>query len=153
VKRRFLASTLLVALAALVACEDNTVTPQRCTDIPPGGCPLGHGVSCEDPSCEATYACEEGNVWSFVAKCPYREAGGPVDAFVPEGGSYDANIDAPPGAFGGPGCEDLEVPDCSLGAALACQANCCGCEDLFVCENGGWTLWGTCGDAGPVKMP
>ena len=39
---------------------------------------------------------------------------------------------APFGAFGGPGCADLEPPDCPLGLALSCNA-CCGCEDLFVC--------------------
>ena len=60
-------------------------------------------------------------------------------------------IDAPPGAFGGPGCGDLLEPDGALGVALACGASCCGCEDLFVCENGGWELWGTCGDAGPEQ--
>jgi hypothetical protein len=87
-------------------------------------------------------------------KCPGRDAIAPTDAYVPEAeaASYDASIDAPPGAFGGPGCESLVVPDCALGVALACgNSACCGCEDLFVCENGGWELWGTCGDAGPQQ--
>jgi hypothetical protein len=87
-------------------------------------------------------------------KCPGRDAAGPVDAFVPDTSTgFDADIDAPPGAFGGPGCESLVVPDCALGVALACGAGCCGCEDLYVCENGGWDLWGSCGDAGPQQGP
>jgi hypothetical protein len=56
----------------------------------------------------------------------------------------DASIDAPPGAYGGPGCGALQSPDCSLGFALACPSGCCDCEDLFVCENGGWNAWGSC---------
>jgi hypothetical protein len=71
-----------------------------------------------------------------------------VDAGAPV--SIDASIDAPPGAFGGPGCPSLQTPDCALGLALACDIHCCGCEDLFVCEEGGWALWGYCGDAGPT---
>ena len=63
---------------------------------------------------------------------------------------FDVSIDAPPGAYGGPGCVDLEQPDCSLGTALACggTADCCGCQDLYVCSNGGWVPWGECTDAG-----
>lgn len=142
-------ATCVLVLAA--SCADQTITPQRCTNIPAGGCPLSHGVACEDPACEAAYACREGNVWELMMRCPGREAGGPPDAFAPdaEAPPIDASIDAPPGAFGGPGCPSLVVPDCALGVALACNAACCGCEDLFVCENGGWTFWGTCGDAGP----
>ena len=36
-----------------------------------------------------------------------------------------------------------QAPDCSLGFALACPMGCCGCEDLFVCQGGGWSY---CGD-------
>ena len=43
-----------------------------------------------------------------------------------------------------PGAVALQAPDCSLGLALACPQGCCGCEDLFVCENGGWSYWATC---------
>ena len=141
-----------MTVLAIVSCEDNYVVPQPCSNIPDGGCPLSHGVACEDPACEAIYACRENNVWEFRANCPGRDAGGPTDAFVPETGtSIDANIDAPPGSFGGPGCEELIEPDCALGIALACGTHCCGCEDLFVCANGGWELWGSCGDAGPEQ--
>jgi hypothetical protein len=148
--RRSVLAFVPLTILAIVACEDQEVVAQPCTNIPAGGCPLGHGVSCEDPACLAIYACRENDVWELRAPCPGRDAGGPTDAFVPEtSSSIDASIDAPPGAFGGPGCGDLMEPDCALGIALACGPTCCGCEDLFVCENGGWELWGTCGDAGP----
>ena len=151
-RRRWLLALVPMTILAIVSCQDQEVVAQPCTNIPAGGCPLSHGVACEDPACEAIYACREGNVWELRAPCPGRDAGGPTDAFVPEtSNAVDANIDAPPGAFGGPGCGDLMEPDCALGIALACGATCCGCEDLFVCENGGWELWGTCGDAGPQQ--
>lgn len=148
---RWLVAFVPMTVLAIASCEDNYVVPQPCSDIPAGGCPLSHGVACEDPACEAIYACRENNVWEFRARCPGRDGGGPVDAFAPEAeaAAFDASIDAPPGAFGGPGCTSLIEPDCALGVALACGAGCCGCEDLFVCENGGWEFWGTCGDAGP----
>jgi hypothetical protein len=147
----FLAPVFAAAFVLFVACDDSAV-PEACTNIPAGGCPRSHGVACEDPACEAIYLCRPNNVWEVDQRCPPHDAGPPdagdieSDAGAP---AHDASIDAPPGAYGGPGCEDLEVPDCSLGAALACGADCCGCEDLFVCQNGGWTLWGSCGDAGP----
>ena len=144
-------AALLVVSAS--SCQDQTVVPQPCTNIPEGGCPIARGVSCDDPMCEAVYACREGNVWELMKRCPVREAGAGTDAATPKDAEalLDASIDAPPGAFGGPGCASLVAPDCSLGLALSCGATCCGCEDLFVCEDGGWTFWGTCGDAGPKQ--
>lgn len=139
----------LLALAAMPSCSDE-VTAQPCTDIPAGGCPLSRGVACEDPTCLAVYACRAGNAWELDHACPPREAGAAVEASVDAGVDadashpFDASIDAPPGANGGPGCDALQAPDCSLGFALACPSGCCGCEDLFVCENGGWTYWSTC---------
>jgi hypothetical protein len=150
--RRLVALFVPMTILAIASCEDNSVVAKPCSNIPDGGCPLSHGVACEDPACEAIYACRENDVWEFRAFCPGRDGGGPTDAFAPETGTaIDATIDAPPGAFGGPGCGELIEPDCALGIALACGATCCGCEDLFVCENGGWELWGVCGDAGPEQ--
>ena len=152
---RWLVALLVpMAILAIASCEDNYVVARPCTNIPEGGCPLSRGVACDDPACEAVYACRENDVWEFRSFCPGREGGGPTDAFAPEpdAASFDADIDAPPGAFGGPGCGSLELPDCALGVALACGAGCCGCEDLFVCENGGWEFWGVCGDAGPMQV-
>lgn len=148
--------TGVLALGLAASCSDEP-TPEPCTNIPPGGCPLSRGVACEDPACEAVYQCRPGNVWEIDRPCPAREAAS-VDAYAPDASeaapSRDANVDAPPGAFGGPGCAALQLPDCSLGLALACpNVDCCGCEELFVCEGGGWISWGTCGDSGPVPRP
>ncbi len=142
-----------VAWAVLVACAascSDGETVQPCTGIPAGGCPLSHGVACDDPACDAVYACRSGNVWELDHKCPPRADAGPKDGAVPPEAAppFDASIDAPPGAYGGPGCGLLQAPDCALGTALSCPSGCCGCEDLFVCQGGGWALWGSCSDAG-----
>lgn len=148
---RLASSASVLAFAALLASACDEEVPQRCTGIPEGGCPISRGVACEDPACEAVYACRPGNVWELQRSCPARERGPrpTPDAAAPTPAPPpDAGIDAPPGAFGGPGCVPLQEPDCSLGVALACSPACCGCEDLYVCEGGGWTLWGICADAG-----
>lgn len=140
-----------LVLGAAAACSDDLPIARPCTNIPPGGCPIARGVSCDDPSCEAVYACRAGDVWELEKTCPPREGGTRGDGGVDPGDArapIDASFDAPPGAFGGPGCSELAVPDCALGLALACGAGCCGCEDLFVCREGGWDLWGSCGDGG-----
>lgn len=138
----------LALLAAATSCGDPE-TPQACTNIPAGGCPLSHGVACEDPTCAALYACRAGNIWELDRTCPPREAGAPretsTDAQSHEASRpFDASMDAPPGAAGGPGCDPLQAPDCALALALSCPSGCCECEDLYVCENGGWTYWSTC---------
>jgi hypothetical protein len=156
-RRRMLLGAIVVGagLVAVAACDEGPV-PQPCSDIPAGGCPLSRGLACEDPACEAVYLCRPNNVWELHERCPLREAGAPPDVNVDSGGPapvLDASIDAPPGAFGGPNCGSLQAPDCALGIALACSQSCCGCEDLFVCEDDGWTLWGSCGDGGPTPEP
>jgi hypothetical protein len=159
--RRFLFLLLLLAPVFVVvittpACDDGPV-PRECSDIPKGGCPLQHGVSCSDPQCESVYLCRPNNVWELHEVCPPHEGGLKPDAASSSDAptnntSFDASIDAPPGAFGGPGCDSLQAPECSLGLALSCGgASCCGCEDLFVCENGGWTLWGVCSTDGGIQ--
>lgn len=145
----------VIAFAAVAfvafACED-AATPQPCRDVPEHGCPLSHGVACEDPTCQAIYACREGNVWELVKTCPgYDPDAGALPDAGPSTTIVDASIDAPPGAYGGPGCEVLQDPDCALALALACTNGCCGCEDLFVCTNGAWTLWGQCSVDGGVR--
>ena len=156
---------IALALAALAsgACADDP-TPQPCGDIPEGGCPVAHGVACEDPACRAVYFCLPNDVWQLDQVCPPREAGVVDDAAVADADAgidhdaapppvSDAAIDAPPGAFGGPGCRELQSPDCSVGLALACGPGCCDCHDLFVCNQGGWDLWGACADGGVVRTP
>jgi hypothetical protein len=151
------------ALAAAGACTTASPDAHLCTDVPAGGCPLSNGVACDDPSCAAAYACNPDGTWTLDHVCPARDAGA-VDASdsgvadtAPVG--FDAaGIDAPPGAGGGPGCVDPEAPDCWLDQALTCPAGsndpCCGCENLFVCANGGQLPWGYCSpDAGLVYVP
>jgi hypothetical protein len=139
------AATLL-ALSA--ACQGNDAPQQPCRDIPAGGCPA-YDNACEDPTCFTLYDCDPDGTWSVDLVCPVKA---PVDAGdIPiDSGENDANASVDgaaylsvPGALGGPGCEDLQAPDCSLGSAAVC-ADCCGCEDLYVCASGGWNLWGEC---------
>jgi hypothetical protein len=142
----------ITASALFAACND-IPQGQTCKNIPDGGCPLSYGVACDDPSCAAAYACNPDGTWTLDHVCPHGEAGVADAALLDRAPPppRDANIDAPSGAFGGPGCPDLQPPDCSLGTALACPSNsCCGCEDLFVCSKGNWNLWGQCGDGGVI---
>jgi hypothetical protein len=129
-----------------LACQDALVA-ERCANIPAGGCPKSKANVCSDPACEAVYACTPDRTWSLEYACPPRDDGGAEASPIADGTAppRDVRIDAPPGAYGGPGCEELQLPDCSLGAALECPpGNCCGCEDVFVCESGGWKWWGAC---------
>ena len=141
-------------LALLAAGCDSQLPVVSCRNIPDGGCPVQGGVECQDPSCAAAYACQADGGWSFAHACPARD-GSVQDATNDGPGPSDAgyDIDAPPGAFGGPGCVALQPPDCPLGTALVCSSGCCGCQDLFVCDDAGWDPWGTCtDDAGITKL-
>ncbi len=149
---------LLIAFAAVGASApgcDSTPPPAACSDVPDGGCPFSDGVACEDQTCTAVYSCDNGE-WTYDYACPSVDSGSGdagVDADAAATPPFDAaSIDAPPGAFGGPGCTDLEEPDCPLGEALACGASCCDCEELYVCVDMGWTDWGSCSPGvGPVQ--
>ncbi len=150
-RRACIVAALVGTVLALLASCSDAPTAEPCTDIPAGGCPLSNGVACEDPTCVAVYACRANKVWELDHTCPPHEAGAPSEAGdaatdAPREASrpFDASIDAPPGASGGPGCDPLQAPDCSLGLALACPMGCCGCEDLFVCQGGGWNYYATC---------
>lgn len=165
---RVAARSLSVALGvsllrATAGCSGDLPVDQPCTNIPAGGCPLAYGKECDDPACEAAYACREGNRWELDHVCPAHDAGTPNDASA---GSNDAARDAsdaeasddaamapdaPEGAYGGPGCPPLQSPDCMVGFALACPTDCCDCEDLFVCRNGAWYEWGTCQDGHVIE--
>lgn len=142
------ASSLLMAI---LSCQNDVGPFQPCTNIPAGGCPLSNGLACDDPSCQAVYLCMPDRTWQLDHACPARDAAPdvaapPADASVP----FDATDELPPGASGGPGCGALEPPDCPLSLGAACPSGCCGCEDLFVCQGGGWNAWGSCGEAGLV---
>jgi hypothetical protein len=151
--RAVLGAAAAVSVVALAwACNGDLPQDPKCSNIPAGGCPSSFGPACDDPSCAAVYACTSAG-WNLVGTCPARDAGADAvagDATKDAPAPRDVDIDAP-GANGGPGCQDLEPPDCTLGFGLACPAgSCCGCEDFFVCVNGGWNQWGTCGDGGAI---
>ncbi len=151
-RKRVWASLGLGALglvAIVTACADDpAIVP--CKNIPAGGCPR-IGNACDDPTCEVLYVCMADSTWKRDRTCDPHEDAGPLDASSDaiETGARDADFDVV-GAAGGPGCSSLEPPDCPLATAATCPSatSCCGCEDLFVCRNGGWEAWGTCGDRG-----
>jgi hypothetical protein len=150
--------TLRAALAfALVVIGCNgTPPPAACPELAAPACPVDNGAAvCSDPCCASVYECQNGS-WVFVQDCPGYSpdaAFHAIDASAEAAPTFDANIDAPPGAFGGPGCIELEQPDCPLGTGLECvnSLDCCGCQDLYVCDDGGWDPWGECTDAGIVQ--
>jgi hypothetical protein len=155
---------LVVALLVptLGACNSLAVPPS-CADIPDGGCPEDNGAQvCADPTCNAVYVCDDGN-WSYVMACPAHPHEAGVDAALEaeaeaEAAASDATklpdvpFVVPPGAYGGASCEDPQLPDCWLGTAIACEgtADCCGCQDLWLCQNGGWVSWGQCTASGQL---
>jgi hypothetical protein len=150
VYRRGCALGLALALAcAAMACQASPAE-QPCSDIPDGGCPGIDTTNCLDLTCWVIYTCQPGGGWVQAAMCPPHEAGAPPD--IVDAGPRDVNVDVP-GASGGPGCPDLQEPDCTLTEALVCGPGCCGCENILVCQDGGWIDWGGCGDGGPQPTP
>jgi hypothetical protein len=160
-ERLVLAWTLAAATAACSAFED-LPEQQPCMDIPrKDGCiaPEDEDASpmdicAEDETCSAVYACENES-WVLLATCPMRDRDGGADARdedVHAGGKpRDVDFEVPPGASGGPGCIGLQCGDCPLSLGLACPPDqCCGCQDLYVCEDGGWNIWGYCDDGGAI---
>ncbi|MEO8874178.1 MAG: hypothetical protein ABI461_01215 [Polyangiaceae bacterium] len=147
----------LLAVAFASACDGPPLAQQPCRDIPDGGCPA-YDNACEDPTCTALYLCEPNETWQLDLVCPPKEAGpaapdATADAIADVVDHSDADYIDVPGALGGPGCDDLEVPDCALGVAAACTNGCCGCEDLYVCQSGGWSLYATCGNGAITLTP
>jgi len=146
-----------VALVSISACDSTQEAP-TCTDIPDGGCVVDYDADfCIDPTCDTLYTCSTSGAWVQIGTCPARpmEGGPDVGDVVEASPMSDVNLaDAPLGAFGG-GCQpELEMPDCQLGTALLCtSSDCCGCQDLYVCVNMNWDIWGECTEAGVVQGP
>jgi hypothetical protein len=139
-------SALAMILVLASACGDD-IAQQPCRDIPDGGCPAQDNA-CDDPTCFTLYDCSPNSTWTVDMVCPAKTPFDAGDIFLDSGADANAAVDGAayldvPGALGGPGCEDLEAPDCSLGSAAVCN-DCCGCQDLYVCQNGGWVTWGEC---------
>jgi hypothetical protein len=140
-----LAAASLVATVLIVinvSCQEQ-IAITACKEIPAGGCP-NRGNVCSDPVCVDAYTCTEDGHWLKVKSCPGGDA---APRELPDAGpGIDAS--AFDGASGGPGCVDLEAPDCSLAVATACGTGCCGCEDVYICAGGGWEYQFTCGADG-----
>jgi hypothetical protein len=149
-RRSALAVFVVLALASghlsAIGCSDPP-TLRECRNVPEGGCPLAYGKACDDPACSAAYACLSDGTWQLDHTCPPRDGGADVGTPPKDAGVRDVELDVE-GAFGGPGCVPLEPPDCPYGIAATCNSGCCGCEDLFVCRDGGWSAYGFCADGG-----
>jgi hypothetical protein len=152
---------VLVTALTAAACTETIPNTTPCRNIPAQGCPvLTNDTECDDPSCAAAYACDNGT-WTFDHACPAFD-GGHADASLAlsdagsgdagAGACLDAGFDAPPGAAGGPGCGPLDPPDCPLSRVLACDPEsataCNECDSFFACVAGAWIFWGGCSDGG-----
>lgn len=150
---RYLHPALRLCGALLLLSCDNPPEQTTCVNVPDGGCPLDNGANvCQDPTCNAVYACGADGGWILQQVCPPHphDASTADVADASEGGAeFDVKIDVPPGGYG-TGCPSLELPDCTAAEGLACvnTVDCCGCLDLWVCDNGGWDIWGECADGG-----
>lgn len=139
----------MMALALGVVACGQSAPVEPCGQIPEGGCPVGRGGTCKDPTCSGTYDCEGGE-WTLLEACmngSSSSSGLPSTSSSTgsgQGGSCGVTFD-----FGGldtSGCvPDLETPDCPVLAAETCSA-CEGCEDFFVC-------WSVAADCAPAHAP
>ena len=76
-----------------------------------------------------------------------------MDGRVTDGSLRDAGFGAPSGRERGELRQGHRprVAGLTVDEALACN-DCCGCANLYVCSDGGWSPWGECSDAGTI-MP
>ena len=137
--RSFFVAVGSIYIAASSGCSTSEPGTPTCINIPDGGCPIAYGSACQDPTCAAAYSCTSTG-WVLDQTCPTPEAGPDVSPPPVDAGARDVDIDVP-GSNGGPGCTSLIPPDCTLAAGASCPVGCCGCEDLYVCQNGGWNVW------------
>jgi hypothetical protein len=131
-------------LVLLVACYDY---PEAipCGQIPPDGCPVTQGGTCNDPFCTALYECVDG-VWRHWETCsnPQQDAGTTPDA------CSSIVIDRTGETTG---ClPDLQNPDCPAAAAEQCITSVCQseCADFFLCTKEGWQVVAFCTDQGEL---
>ena len=136
-------------LLLLASCSDAPPL-QLCGEIPEGGCPIGRGGTCLDPTCTGVYDCVGGN-WTVTEQCtaPTTSAASSSGSGVGgEGGGAACGVTLTDEQkmHEAHGCSPgLESPDCPAVAAETCSA-CSGCEDFFVC-------WGVAADCAPGSAP
>jgi hypothetical protein len=145
----------LSILALLAGCQEwPEVKP--CGQIPPDGCPIGRGGTCEDRACAGLYDCIEGQ-WIQVQSCPAVDGGGGGGG----GSGADAGVDAcSPITFDHTGevlgcTPDLQnPPDCPAAAAEGCAEAACltGCTDFWICMKDGWEGVAYCTEEGQIVI-
>jgi hypothetical protein len=150
IPRSFLA--LFALLGAVAGCP-TLPEPVPCGEIPAGGCPIGRGGTCADPTCAGVYDCVDG-AWVSTKTCPPPldgGAGGGEDGGVPDGGPCTpVPIDTSGEALD---CTpDLQEPDCPVEAAQGCLERACttGCVDFYLCTTQGWSNVAYCDDGGTL---
>src|SRR5262249_23567482 len=99
--KRLWIAAIGIVIASVAGCHGN-VAPSPRKDVPAGGCPLSHGRACDDPACEAAYACNPDGTWTLDHPCPACDASVAADASDVSAPRDASSIDAPPGASGGP---------------------------------------------------
>jgi hypothetical protein len=124
-----------------------------CGQIPPDGCPIGRGGTCEDVVCAALYDCVEGS-WTLAETCVRGggEGGGGAGAGQGGGECAPVSLDHTGEAMG---CTpDLQSPDCPVAAAETCAASACltECDAFFLCTDDGWALAAFCDREGALVV-
>lgn len=144
----FLCVTCSFAVAMGACVDAGPAYAESCGVIGVGGCPGNSQATCADLACDFVASCSAATGrWVPVVTCPARDAGseagfaGDGDADAASG--RDASV-VPTEAGAAGACPPLQLPDCSEELRAACGAGCCGCEDVFRCEGGGWVDLGPC---------
>lgn len=124
-----------------------------CGVIPEGGCPIGRGGTCDDPSCTGVYNCIEGQ-WTLEFACDGGGGGsggsGASSSHVSTGACVTAVLDHSGEVAG---CKpDLVDPDCPIAAAELCNPCSTGCIDFFKCTSAGWTDLAYCTEEGELVI-
>jgi hypothetical protein len=137
----------ILGLSLSAGCPELPV-PMPCGQIPAGGCPLGRGGTCDDPTCDGLYDCVDGS-WTRAVPCsPDGGAGtGGGGGAEPGDAGPDACTPVNVNTHGQTSdCGGLENPDCPIEAAGSCEETACltGCLDFFVCEQGSWIAVAYC---------
>lgn len=154
ITRAYAAAALLLASGAIVASACSGSSVQLCGIIPDGGCPIGRGGTCDDPSCAGVYDCVDGD-WTLVTACD--GTGGSGSTGTMSTGSVSSASGCMPASFDHTnekdGCTpDLLPPDCPIVAAELCNPCVTGCVDFFMCTSAGWDDLAYCTEEGELVI-
>jgi hypothetical protein len=168
-RRAFAALVVALGLggAGCSSCAGSSI--ERCGVIPPLGCPIGRGGTCEDPTCSGVYDCVGGD-WVLVEDCAPTGGGGTGTGGM--GGGATGGAGAGGGGTGGAGgacvvaaldhtgesdsCDPpLQSPDCAGAVAESlCLHEVCetGCVDFFLCKDEVWVDVAYCDEDGALVV-